>query len=416
MAAVTTSERLRQRILLITVIVVLAGFEALAIYSVAVTNAVHPLEFYLFVLETLGTLVLVAGASCLVGVLLGFLFGVPKTLQGTATPETGTGYKVNTSLEEISDWLTKMIIGVGLVELKQIPAALMTLNEYVARTLPAGYEAEPVVGATVVFYGAAGILLGYLSTRLYVSRAFKEADDEITKLKAAAGEANDVLQTSGTPAPDSVPSRHAAPARPEVANDPRVKNLVAEAERTNVEPRDLSASEARSVALAYFVNQRYQEALPYFQRAGADDLTDDALAIQYAIALGESDRRGETVNRRKAVELLEKMVRQDKGLPAAYKLLGYMLLWFRDRLDQSIDSSIRYRERVPSDSGATFNIACAYAQSSTKPALRRTGRRRWTTSARPSARASAGKSAPRSCARPTSSPYGMTPNSRQSSA
>src|SRR6185503_13654313 len=59
---------------------------------------------------------LVALAPAAVGALLGFVFGIPKTLQSNAPPAADgkAAYQVNTNLEQISDWLTKMLVGVGL--------------------------------------------------------------------------------------------------------------------------------------------------------------------------------------------------------------------------------------------------------------------------------------------------------------
>src|SRR5262245_8259356 len=57
-------------------------------------------------LGALGAGALLAGAAALVGALLGFLFGIPRTLQADPShPEEGRS-TVNTNLEQISDWLT----------------------------------------------------------------------------------------------------------------------------------------------------------------------------------------------------------------------------------------------------------------------------------------------------------------------
>src|SRR5262245_41130372 len=78
--------------------------------------------------------VAVIAASSALGSLLGFLFGIPRSLQRLGPPPPGIkpgeegsseatrplasvrAFASNTSLEEISDWLTKIIIGVGLVQ------------------------------------------------------------------------------------------------------------------------------------------------------------------------------------------------------------------------------------------------------------------------------------------------------------
>src|SRR5216684_1230684 len=73
---------------------------------------------------------LIAGAALAAGVLIGFLFGIPRTQQKEgqksdptigSQPGVADGYGVNTNLEQISDWLTKIIVGVGLVQLTVIP-------------------------------------------------------------------------------------------------------------------------------------------------------------------------------------------------------------------------------------------------------------------------------------------------------
>src|SRR4051794_22120465 len=66
---------------------------------------------------TIGTGLFLAGASTLCGSILGFLFGVPKRevepKQSNAEPKLHDGektYQPNTNLEQISDWLTKIIV------------------------------------------------------------------------------------------------------------------------------------------------------------------------------------------------------------------------------------------------------------------------------------------------------------------
>lgn len=68
-------------------------------------------------LTTMGVGLYLCGASTLVGGMIGFLFGVPrKNLAAEANNNrlAGRSYTPNTNLEHISDWLTKIIVGVGL--------------------------------------------------------------------------------------------------------------------------------------------------------------------------------------------------------------------------------------------------------------------------------------------------------------
>jgi len=137
-----------------------------------------------------------AGAALLSGGLLGFLFGVPHTREDGSGPannnkdsrgnpnegrQTGSGastsYRANTSLEQISDWLSKMIVGVGLVEIKVIPGKLRELAAYISKGLGQG-ESEEVFALTILLYfSVCGFVFGFLWARLYLARWFRQADE-----------------------------------------------------------------------------------------------------------------------------------------------------------------------------------------------------------------------------------------------
>ena len=64
-----------------------------------------------------GTAIAIAGAAAVVGGVVGFLFGIPLTSKQRAAAANDSQYEPNTNLEQVSDWLTKIIVGVGLVQL-----------------------------------------------------------------------------------------------------------------------------------------------------------------------------------------------------------------------------------------------------------------------------------------------------------
>lgn len=75
-----------------------------------------------------------------VGSLLGFLFGMPRSAVAASTNEENDSnsalpYRPSTNLEQVSDWLTKILIGVGLVELSQIGPTLASMGHIVAGSL-----------------------------------------------------------------------------------------------------------------------------------------------------------------------------------------------------------------------------------------------------------------------------------------
>jgi hypothetical protein len=134
--------------------------------------------------------------SCLAtGGLVGFLFGIPRVLQGTKpdpevtgqrreleTKDTGgreglRGYsqEINTNLEQISDWLSKIIVGLGLVELRSVPLHLGILAGNLASDLGSPTN-QSYASALIVYFSILGFFYGYLVTRLYLAGEFGRAD------------------------------------------------------------------------------------------------------------------------------------------------------------------------------------------------------------------------------------------------
>jgi hypothetical protein len=133
--------------------------------------------------------------------LLGFLFGIPKVLQGqngptppppaTSAPGSESGaasastsasvaiayrQRVNTNLEDISDWLTKIIVGVTLVQLKQLPAQFNALADQIVGNVTSPGNHRGFGLAMIVAFATLGFLFGYLVTRLYIQGALFRAE------------------------------------------------------------------------------------------------------------------------------------------------------------------------------------------------------------------------------------------------
>jgi tetratricopeptide (TPR) repeat protein len=142
-------------------------------------------------LAVLGTGLLLAGSALLGGALLGFLFGIPRSLQQQGAVEappaegasaSGQGasgrsaYGANTSLEQISDWLTKILVGVGLTQLSSLPSSLTQFADFAIPGL-GGFETSGVFAvALLIYFVTCGFLMSYLWTRLKLGKAFGEAD------------------------------------------------------------------------------------------------------------------------------------------------------------------------------------------------------------------------------------------------
>ena len=103
-------------------------------------------------------------------------------LSSAATPATGAGAEpvhtrapstaVNTNLEQISDWLTKIIVGVSLVNSDRIGLAMLRVAEEMAASF-GGPGSRSLALAAMTYFGVIGLLGGYLLTRLFLQRAFE---------------------------------------------------------------------------------------------------------------------------------------------------------------------------------------------------------------------------------------------------
>lgn len=117
---------------------------------------------------------LVAAAPFGAGALSGFLFGIPRTVSG-ASPSSLPTYQPNTNLEQISDWLTKLLVGIGLTQLTRIPSAVQNTGEYLAGCVGPACSAG-VMGAVVVAFSILGFITSYIATRLVLGPAIREAE------------------------------------------------------------------------------------------------------------------------------------------------------------------------------------------------------------------------------------------------
>ncbi len=136
--------------------------------------------------------------------LLGFLFGLPRTLdQSDSTAPLVT----NTNLDQISDWLTKILIGLGLVELGKIAGGVDSLAAAAVPGLGGGDDAHAFAVALLIYSAVDGFLVGYLWTRIIVSRRLKEAAEYLARVQDTA----QVLSAPPPAAPPPLPPRPGSP-------------------------------------------------------------------------------------------------------------------------------------------------------------------------------------------------------------
>jgi hypothetical protein len=149
--------------------------------------------------------------SCLtVGLLGGFLFAIPRVPNARRVEEKNhkdeetkgqqsetqerIGLGINTNLEEISDWLTKILVGIGLVEAKTLKVYLGTAGRYIGHAL--GPNGDVIAVGLVIFFLCTGFLAGFLGTRLFISPSMRRADAETGGAKEAERVAQEAMDKS----------------------------------------------------------------------------------------------------------------------------------------------------------------------------------------------------------------------------
>lgn len=172
------------------------------VFFVAIAIGLTAILFFPFQAASLGayfsvftTGLLFAAAFLALGSLAGFLFGIPYANQAESprpTEETETilpegqkkqaaesifkPYRPNTNLEQISDWLTKILVGVGLVQLSQAPDALQTFSQMVAPAL-GGWKGSGFFSvAILIYFMVLGFLLLFLWTRVNLPLLYAQSD------------------------------------------------------------------------------------------------------------------------------------------------------------------------------------------------------------------------------------------------
>ena len=100
--------------------------------------------------------------------------GSGKETEGDDTQSKRPTYGVNTNLSDISDWLTKIIVGVGLVQLGKIRGQLKDAANFVAGGLvgnssKAASTFAPIALGIILYFSVLGFLSSYLLTRVWLS-------------------------------------------------------------------------------------------------------------------------------------------------------------------------------------------------------------------------------------------------------
>ena len=126
--------------------------------------------------EIIATLFLIQAATGSLGTLGGFLFGIPRSQQDVETNGRKIRYSPNTNLEQVSDWLTKILVGIGLTQFGSIISGIDNLATSIAADSVSLQDAKTIILASIVYDFVLGFFGSYVMTRMVMAKAFLKAD------------------------------------------------------------------------------------------------------------------------------------------------------------------------------------------------------------------------------------------------
>ncbi len=128
--------------------------------------------------KALSLALLTAASAFAVGGVVGFLFGIPRSVPSDPS-NTADGsqqrprFEANSNLVQISDWLTKVLVGVGLVQVHQVSSSVGHLAAGLAEGLGGDPYGEPIAVTLLISFSITGFLSGYLYTSLRLQNALE---------------------------------------------------------------------------------------------------------------------------------------------------------------------------------------------------------------------------------------------------
>jgi hypothetical protein len=141
------------------------------IFLVALSNKNH----FLIIFSRLG---LISASGIITGSFVGFLFGIPRFFTVTDSHLVEQSRVMpNTNLEQISDWLTKIMVGVGLTQLQSLPKILGILSAQLDPIIPLTESGSGggIVGiAVIIAHLLAGFLWAYFESRTALMALFEQ--------------------------------------------------------------------------------------------------------------------------------------------------------------------------------------------------------------------------------------------------
>jgi hypothetical protein len=325
--------------------------------------------------KTTDAALLVALGLFALGILVGFLFALPKVADAAA-PKVDDAHlparlRANTNLEKVSDWLTTVITGLALTQLTSVPGYLDRFAVFLAGglagnplvspggTVPTGAKTIPDASLVASALGIAiefpivGFLAGYIATRTVLTSAFEDAERSLFgDTEREKVDAQPKLLQIPDPSSDTGPSEDELAAARTIASAP-VDTLT-------------TADEQATYARALTILGRARDALPWFQRALGVTPNDSRLLEQYAAALYNSTDSDPPAGQ--MLPVLQRALRNVKDDPAARARISTNLVLTYLYLPDGFVKALALADDIDHDTTLEkrpllfYYRACAYGQ------------------------------------------------------
>lgn len=131
--------------------------------------------------------ILYMGAAAALAAIVGLVFGIPRA-RAEYNAEQSERYSSNSNLEQISDWLTRLLVGAGLVELTSLPGLVDDASSFFGENMSVS-NARAFTAAALAYGTGLGFGAGYLWTRLRFRVLLEWSDRtaaEASKVKSIA--------------------------------------------------------------------------------------------------------------------------------------------------------------------------------------------------------------------------------------
>lgn len=342
---------------------VLCGLAACAVIGLLV---VLSLVFVLASPSRAIVAILWAIACIAIGHLVGFLFGIPRVVNeqsaipspsdpskpnssSAAAADKNSPYRVNTNLQDISDWLTKIIVGLGLVELSKVDTHLRRAAEFISSSL-GGPETHAISGGIIIYFSTLGFLGGYLTTRLFLGAAFVRADQALNakekqQVENAAINIDDV----------------------DASFTPKTKELAEKIAR--IPWNAVKVTEVPIWAKAKLIVREIREAVEAYSFLVRANPNDIQFRLNLCQALFENGERELALKQAKvALSLVNESTRRDL-VDSCYKALMFYPLFIQpDGYKEAIEYAARFQAIAGKQMTAPMlvNLGAAYGQQASK--------------------------------------------------